>query len=234
MIGRLIMDFDFIEYQELQQPFNQEPVIRVEEATIVHIWRGGSQNGLVTISFEDRRNNELTTLIITPQTIIQNSSGRRMSLDELRTGMMVNAIYSSRMTRSIPPQALAFLVVVIERRERTFTTEGRVTNVDRRNNTLEIRERGRGRDDRDDRGRDDRGRDDRDDRGRDDRDDRGRDDRGNRILFQVRNNTVILDRRGRRINLGDIRRDDRVRVEFQIIEQPRRPRQNVAIRIQLL
>lgn len=226
MIGRLIMDFDFIEYQELQQPFNQEPVIRVEEATIVHIWRGGNQNGLITISYEDRRNNELTTLIITPQTIIQNASGRRMSLDELRTGMMVNAIFSSRMTRSVPPQALAFLVVVIERRERTFTTEGRVTNVDRRNNTLEIRERGRGRDDRDDRGRDD--------RGRDDRDDRGRDDRGNRILFQVRNNTVILDRRGRRINLGDLRRDDRVRVEFQIIEQPRRPRQNVAIRIQLL
>jgi len=122
------------------------------------------------------------------------------------------------MTRSIPPQAAAFLIVVLERREQNEVTEGSVTDVNLRNRTLEIREAGRGRmQEIDERS-----------FGRD------RDRDRNRITFQVTNSTRIEDRRGRRINLSDLRRNDRVRVEFRIVREPRRPDRNVAIFIQVL
>lgn len=205
------MDNDLGVFQ-LQLPLNQQNVNRVTEARIEHIWRSNSQNGLVTISYDDRANrrfNELVTLIVSPVTAIQSTSNRRINFNDLRVGMRVNAIFSSSMTRSIPPQAVAFLIVVLDRRERTEVTEGSVTNVDLRNRTLEIRERDRGRD-------------------------RDRDRDRNRITFHVTNSTIIENQRGRRINLNDIRRDDRVRVEFRTMREPNRPNRNIAIQIQVL
>lgn len=215
---------EFIDYQELQQPFNQESVIRVENGRIVHIWRQNRQNGLITISYNasrNRREEEVVTLIITPQTMIQNASGRRISLDDLRMNMTVNAIFSSRMTRSIPPQALAFLVTIVDRRERTLFAEGRVLDVNRRNGTLEIRERGgRGRD----------GREAQDDNVQDAR--RRDNEQRNRIRFEITDNTVLVNRRGREIELRNIRPDDQVRVEYFIRREPRRPDRNIAVRVE--
>ena len=205
------MDNDLGVFQ-LQLPLNQQNVNRVTEARIEHIWRSNSQNGLVTISYDDRANrrfNELVTLIVSPVTAIQSTSNRRINFNDLRVGMRVNAIFSSSMTRSIPPQAVAFLIVVLDRRERTEVTEGSVTNVDLRNRTLEIRERDRGRD-------------------------RDRDRDRNRITFHVTNSTIIENQRGRRINQNDIRRNDRVRVEFRTMRESNRPNRNIAIQIQVL
>ncbi|HCL03208.1 MAG TPA: hypothetical protein DHW61_12510 [Lachnoclostridium phytofermentans] len=214
------MDNDITAFQ-MQQPFSQEEAIRVSNARIEHITRSSSRNGFVTISYDDRVNrrfNVLVTLVVSPTTVIQSTTGRRVDLNDLRVGMRVNAIFSSRMTRSIPPQAAAFLIVVLERREQNEVTEGSVTDVNLRNRTLEIREAGRGRmQEIDERS-----------FGRD------RDRDRNRITFQVTNSTRIEDRRGRRINLSDLRRNDRVRVEFRIVREPRRPDRNVAIFIQVL
>lgn len=214
---------DVIAFQ-MQQPFIQEEAIRVSDARIEHITRSNSRNGLVTISYDDRVNrrfNELVVLVVSPQTAIQSTSGRRVDLNDLRVGMRVNAIFSSRMTRSIPPQAAAFLIVVNDRRERNEVTEGSVIDVNLRNRTLEIRESGRGRIQEIEQRCD-----------CDSDSDRDRD--RNRIRFQVTNSTRIEDRRGRRIGLSDIRRNDRVRVEFRVVREPRRPDRNVAIFIQVL
>ncbi|ABX42467.1 hypothetical protein [Lachnoclostridium phytofermentans] len=211
------MDNDIISFQ-LQQPFRQEEAIRVSDARIEHITRSSSRNGIVTISYDDRVNrrfNELVALIVSPSTAIQSISGRRVDLNDLRVGMRVNAIFSSRMTRSIPPQAAAFLIVVNDRRERNEVTEGSIIDVNLRNRTLDIRETRPGRvefvDERFSGG-------------------PGR----NRTTFQITNSTRIEDRRGRRINLSNIRRNDRVRVEFRVVREPRRPDRNVALFIQVL
>ena len=189
-------EFDFVEYQELQQPFNRERVIRVEDAQILHIWRSGRQNGLVTISYNDRLNrrfNELVTLIITPQTALKNRAGRPIRLEDLRSGMRVNAIFSSRMTRSIPPQSLAFLVVLLGPRDRDRDRDrdrNRDRGMDRDRDRGMDRDRDRGMDrdrDRDrDRGMDrdrDRGMDRDRDRGMDRDRDRGMDRDRDRFRF---------------------------------------------------
>ena len=50
-------------------------------------------------------------LNITPNTVILNPFGQSISTCSLRPGMVVNAIFSSITTRSIPPQSNAFLIV---------------------------------------------------------------------------------------------------------------------------
>lgn len=218
------MENEFGAFQ-LQQPFNQENVNRVVEARVEHIWRSNNQNGLVTISYDDRVNrrfNELVTLIVSPITVIQSTSGQRVNLNDLRIGMRVNAIFSNRMTRSIPPQAVAFLIVVLDRRERAKVTEGRVLDVNLRNRSLEIREHDRGR------------RLEEEKRFRDRDRDRDRNRDRNRITFQITNSTRIENQRGRRIDLSDLRRDDSVRVQFRTERESRRPDRNIAIFIQVL
>lgn len=117
-----------------------DDVIRARDSVIEEI-RTDRNAGFVTISYGimgDRNvlHMELVTLVVSRDTIIQDRSGRNLSFRDLREGMIVNAEFSSAMTRSIPPQSRAFRIVVVNRNALSSTTVGRVLKVDLRNGFL--------------------------------------------------------------------------------------------------
>lgn len=91
----------------------------------------------VTVSYHDCREcarpEDLVTLIVNQDTIIHNERGRLIRASELRPGMIINATYSAAMTRSIPPQAQAFRIRVLQRAPVNETTTGRIIEVNTRN-----------------------------------------------------------------------------------------------------
>ena len=62
-------------------------------------------NTLVTVSYTDcvncNRREQRIRLVVGNNTVIFDESGRRIRPRDLRTGMIVNATYSSAMTRSM-------------------------------------------------------------------------------------------------------------------------------------
>lgn len=84
----------------------------VEEASCVNNSVG---NILISYSVPERNRPDSIQYIrlnLSRNTIILNSFGQRMCICCLRRGMRVNVIFSSRMTRSIPPQSNAVSVIV--------------------------------------------------------------------------------------------------------------------------
>ena len=91
--------------------------------------------GLVTISYSNCPNcpNQQVVLIVDRNTIIQNERGDLIPFRELAVGMVVNASFSSAMTRSIPPQAQAFRIRIVRRMPAYETTTGRIIEVNSQN-----------------------------------------------------------------------------------------------------
>lgn len=115
-------------------------VIRAEAAIIEEVRINGNM-GYVTISYgiPDRFNTinmELVTLVVNQNTIIQDNRRRNLRLRDLRKGMVVDAVFSAAMTFSIPPQARAYRITVIEENRSRETTTGMVMQVDLRNRFL--------------------------------------------------------------------------------------------------
>lgn len=115
-------------------------VIRAEAAIIEEVRINGNM-GYVTISYgiPDRFNTinmELVTLVVNQNTIIQDNRRRNLRLRDLRKGMAVDAAFSAAMTFSIPPQARAYRITVIEENRSRETTTGMVMQVDLRNRFL--------------------------------------------------------------------------------------------------
>ena len=140
MIGEFIMD-EKLSHSQMGRP-PQRNVIRVENAVIEEI-NTRRDTGYVTISHgvPDRFgtiNMELVTLVVGQNTVIQDRRGRNLSLRDLRVGMTINAVYSSRMTFSQPPRAQAFRITVLEpsRDRDRETTVGTIVQVDVRNGFL--------------------------------------------------------------------------------------------------
>lgn len=112
-------------------------VITAENAFIENInW--DRRDAYVTISYGvmDRNrtmNMQVVTLVVGRDTLVRNSSGRPISFRNLREGMIVNAVFSANMTRSIPPQARAFSITVVRENNESAFTEGRIVEVDARN-----------------------------------------------------------------------------------------------------
>lgn len=108
-------------------------IITAENALIENInW--DSRSSYVTISYGvmDRNmtlNMQVVTLVVGRDTIIRDSSGRLMSFRNLREGMIVDAVFSAAMTRSIPPQSRAFSITVVRENNQSAFTEGRVMEV---------------------------------------------------------------------------------------------------------
>lgn len=73
---------------------------------------------------------ELVTLVVGNDTVIRDRSGRNMRLSDLREGMVVDAEFSSAMTFSIPPQARACRITVVNRNTASNITEGRVLTIE--------------------------------------------------------------------------------------------------------
>ncbi len=113
--------------------------IRVRDALIeeISIDRG---TGRVTISYEELRDSNVirmnvVTLIVGRQTVIRDQFGQNLSLRDLREGMTIDAVFSSAMTRSIPPQSQAFRITVKDGMDSNVTV-GQVLRVDLNNRFL--------------------------------------------------------------------------------------------------
>lgn len=120
-------------------PIPNRDVIRVFSARIEEITRDRNTT-FVTISYHDcigcARPEDLVRLVVNKNTIIHDERGRTIRANELERGMTVDASFSSAMTRSIPPQAQAFLIRVVRRNTRNQTTTGRITEVNTRGNYI--------------------------------------------------------------------------------------------------
>ena len=83
------------------------------------------------------RGEDTIRLVVNRGTIILDENGTPIPTRSLRVGMAVNASHSSAVTRSLPPQAVAYIIQVIRRpRPDNNITEGRIVNVDRRNRSF--------------------------------------------------------------------------------------------------
>lgn len=115
------------------------PAIYVSNATIDEISSEGSTT-FVTITYTEgsggRRNEQTVRLVINPRTIVLNTNGIPVPVNTLRVGMAVNTVFSSAMTRSIPPQATAYLIEIVRRQQQESVTSGRILDVDRSNQSF--------------------------------------------------------------------------------------------------
>lgn len=183
--------------------FNQGTII-VENAIIEEIFMD-SDTGYVTISYGklgdfDNIYKNVVTLIVSRQTVIRDQFGKDLSLWDLSEGMVIGAIISSVMTRSIPPQSRAFHITVVNNMDYSVTVD-QVLWVDLINRFLYTGKAS---------------------------------NPINQIRFVITRSTLILDRKGKRINLWNIRSGQTVRVEHATFQTASIPPQTTAYRIQVL
>ena len=183
-------------------------VINVEDAVIEEIFQD-SNVSYVTISYGvigdfNTINMELVRLVVDRNTIIRDRRGRRMRVRDLRVGNVVDASFSTAMTRSIPPQSRAFAITLIREYVNPIQpgfpniVEDRIMEVDRNNNFLITGNPF---------------------------------DMMSQMRFVVDNSTEIFDRRGNRIRLRDLRPGQMVRVEHADFMTMSIPPQTTALRI---
>lgn len=119
--------------------FSNNSVISITDAVINDI-NFDNRVTFVTVSYPDcvecRRNEQTVRLVVNRDTVIRDERGRRIPVTDLRTGMTINADISSAMTRSIPPQATAFMIQIVSRAVSDNTTTGRIINIDRQNRSF--------------------------------------------------------------------------------------------------
>lgn len=106
--------------------------IHITNATIDNITREGSTR-FVTVTYIDQRVRQTVTLIVNNSTIILSENSRPVPVVTLQTGTTIDAVISSAMTRSIPPQATAFLIKIIRQPMRDNITTGTILDVNRQN-----------------------------------------------------------------------------------------------------
>ncbi len=100
---------------------NDNPTIRITNGVIDSI-ESARPNVLITVSYnsrtEGRDRRQTIILVAGNNTIIIDERGNEIPARDLRVGMTINAVASSAMTRSIPPQSNAFVIHVIRRANR--------------------------------------------------------------------------------------------------------------------
>ena len=113
--------------------------ITITNAVIKEITRDRG-NTLVTVTYmtgpRNRRTEQTVRLVVGPRTIILNTNGNPVRAAELREGMIINASISSAMTRSIPPQANAFLIRIVRAPRAENVVVGNILEIDRRNRSF--------------------------------------------------------------------------------------------------
>lgn len=117
-------------------------IIRANNALVEEAVCFSNATGFLLIAYRAAGANRNTSmqrvrLNVDRNTILLDSFGRTISLCRIRAGMRVNAVFSSRMTRSMPPQANAFLITVLrQQHQESSVSTGRIAFVDHRNNTV--------------------------------------------------------------------------------------------------
>ena len=121
---------------------NRRNSIHVSGAIIDEI-TSDSRNWFVTITYRDtqgpgRGQNQTVRLVVSRDTRILDENGRNIPPRSLEKGMVVDAVFSSAWTMSIPPQAQAFQIRVVSRPRRSDFTVGRVVQMDCRNQFIVV------------------------------------------------------------------------------------------------
>lgn len=187
------------------RPGRNNDVIRVRDALIEEVFSDRNV-GYVTISYGligelNIIHINVVQLLVGQSTVIENQFGQEMLLRNLKKGMRVDAEFSNMMTASLPPQARAYRIVVLNENITSNTTTDRVIMVDVDDNyfiTGQVN------------------------------------NINNQIRFNVSPSTLILDRRGRRIRLWDLRAGQMVRVAHANSMTSSIPPQTAAYRVQIV
>lgn len=117
-------------------------LLRIDNAIVDEVSLSGRNTGFILVSHAVRRQGGVNTieqlqLNVNPNTTIINSFGAPVRMNEIQPGMRVDATFSQRMTRSIPPQANAVMIVVKRpARPANSVTTGIVVSVNARENAL--------------------------------------------------------------------------------------------------
>ncbi|MGN0161043.1 MAG: hypothetical protein ACI4AQ_06630 [Lachnospiraceae bacterium] len=122
------------------ESFFRQNTIRLNNALIQNV----SQNRgttFVTITQNNcprcQNQNQQITLVVNRDTRIRDERGNPLPAGALEPGMVIDAIISEAMTRSIPPQAQAFQIRVQARPQPFDTTYGRIMEVNTRNSYIQ-------------------------------------------------------------------------------------------------
>lgn len=108
------MNYDLIEPVEMISRFGN--FTRIEDARVEEVTCSSSPESIL-ISYPVSQNAQMAQrqrlqLNMNRNTVVLNPFGQSISVCSLRPGMMVSVVVSSAMTRSIPPQTNAFIIVV--------------------------------------------------------------------------------------------------------------------------
>lgn len=111
-------------------------VMQINNALVEDVSNINNTTGFIVISYMDYAPDgtaftNLLRLNVSRDTAVINLSGGRNCLCDIREGMRVDAVFSPRMTRSIPPQSNAFLIVARSNTAAsTDTTTARILSVE--------------------------------------------------------------------------------------------------------
>lgn len=115
------------------------PVINISNGVIKEITRD-RRDAFVTVTYmtgpRNRRTEQTVRLVVGPRTIILNTNGSPVTAAALREGMTINASISSAMTRSIPPQAAAYMIRIVRRPQAENIVVGNIWEIDRNNRSF--------------------------------------------------------------------------------------------------
>ena len=112
------------------------PIISVTNAMITKV---SSENGMsyITINYQDEEGKEQTVeLVLNDRTIVLGMNGIPTSEAVLTEGMTISATFSNKMTRSIPPQSTAYIIVISSWPIPEEVTRGIILKVDRNNRSF--------------------------------------------------------------------------------------------------
>lgn len=119
--------------------FPRNSIINISDGLIENIDFEG-RTAFVTISYADcmncMRSEQTVRLVVGNNTLIFDENGNPIPVTDLRTGMIVNAAFSSAMTRSIPPQSNAFMIRIVRRPIPDNITVGRIVDINRQNRSF--------------------------------------------------------------------------------------------------
>lgn len=91
-------------------------IMRIDNARVEEVSSPGRTTGFIIVSYAVPQSGrgvstQTLQLNVNSNTVVLNSLGRPFCLCDIREGMWITAVFSSRMTRSIPPQTNAFLII---------------------------------------------------------------------------------------------------------------------------
>lgn len=123
----------------MDQSFIDNTISTISNGRIDSIERNRNTT-LLTVSYTNcfrcQRRNDTIRLVIGKNTLILDENGNRILPGQLTEGMIINAVFSSAMTRSIPPQANAFTIQVVSRPTLENTITGRILDINRNNRSF--------------------------------------------------------------------------------------------------